>query len=281
MRVFLSWSGDLSKQVATAFSGFLQRVIQSAKPWISAGGIPSGGVWFTEIMNQLNDSQIGVLFVTQENKTNPWLMFEAGAIAKGLPQNRVCALLIDCKPEDIKPPLSQFQLTLWQKEGVLELLRTINAGLGENRLADDVLKDVMEAQWIKFETEVTALMQAKPAKKTPERSERELLVEILETVRAMERTRNLPHGLPGLPSGFAWETYTIDPARVGALSRAAFEAGVTDSGNGIPLSSVLQLPKSAGVTFDEATGVATVRTEPPGARKGVGMVENPNSKKKR
>ena len=51
----------------------------------------------------------GIICVTEVNQENPWLNFEAGALAKTLNQSRVCPYLIGMRPSDLKGPLSQFQ----------------------------------------------------------------------------------------------------------------------------------------------------------------------------
>jgi len=109
MKVFISWSGDKSKQVAEWIDTWLQCTIQSSDPWLSSRSIDRGATWFTEIMNELSDTSIGIICLTKENKDKPWILFEAGAIAKGLSSSRVCTFLIDLEPIDLVNPPSSIQ----------------------------------------------------------------------------------------------------------------------------------------------------------------------------
>ncbi|MFT8723094.1 MAG: TIR domain-containing protein, partial [Acetobacter malorum] len=127
MQIFLSWSGPRSQKVAQLLSDWLPKVIQSLDPWISTKDIQKGSLWSEILGEQLQDMTTGIICLTKENKERPWILFEAGALAKGLSSNRVCTLLIDLEPADIAPPLSQFNHTRPKvKEDMLHLLQTLN-----------------------------------------------------------------------------------------------------------------------------------------------------------
>lgn len=60
----------------------------------------------------------------------------------------VCVLLIGLNKSEVKPPLSQFQLTLFEKEEMKQLLLAINSalkdlGLAPTRTADDKLDEIL------------------------------------------------------------------------------------------------------------------------------------------
>lgn len=125
--------------------------------------------------------------LTQENKKKPWILFEAGALAKGLSTGRVCTFLIDLSPADIESPLSQFNHTLPNREGLWALVQTLNASLpSENQLPEPVLGKVFEAYWPQFEAEFQqALSNTDSAPPSAPRSEKDILSEILDNSRSM------------------------------------------------------------------------------------------------
>jgi hypothetical protein len=110
MKVFLSWSRDRSKSVATALEQWIPDVLQEVEPWISSD-IGAGQRWNREIDKELSKTDFGILCLTRENLQERWILFEAGALAKRVGEDaRVVPYLIDdLRPEDLKPPLGLFQ----------------------------------------------------------------------------------------------------------------------------------------------------------------------------
>ncbi len=161
MKVFISWSGDTSHKVALILKNLLACVIQSSKPWVSSEDINRGSVWFNEINEVLKDVSIGKVCLTQSNKKNPWILFEAGALAKGLNSNKVCTFLIDLKPNDVEVPLSQFNHTLHDKESMFKLIKTINSELKENKLDLDILKKSFDVNWEEFNKKFNEILNEK------------------------------------------------------------------------------------------------------------------------
>ena len=216
MRVFISWSGERSKCVALLLKEWLSCVVQSVRPWVSSKDIDRGSLWFTEISQQLGETSVGIICLTQDNKEKPWIMFEAGALAKGLHSSRVCTLLIDLEPKDIADPLAQFNHTLPSKEGILSLLQTLNSA-SDSTLDDRVLQRAFDTYWPQFQKEFEKiLVETKSTPSKPRKSE-DLLGEILET------TRGLSTRLRKLEDRGASTTEVRIPSKISDLMRASFK----------------------------------------------------------
>jgi hypothetical protein len=196
MKVFMSWAGPRSHAVAELLAWWTKCVIQASRPWISSEDVDRGSLWFTEINNNLSDTSVGIVCLTDENKERPWVLFEAGALAKGLSNSRVCTFLIDLEPKDIKDPLAQFNHTLPMQEDMKKLARTLNAALGPNALDTNVLSDVCDVYWPKFKERFDKVLKDHPpAAPKIARPDDDVLGEILESVRGMnQRIRKLETG---------------------------------------------------------------------------------------
>ncbi|MDP5144828.1 TIR domain-containing protein [Shewanella sp. ULN5] len=205
MKIFVSWSGQRSKAVAELISDWLKCVIQASQPWISTRDIDRGAIWFSEISDKLKDVSVGVVCLTQENKEKPWILFETGALAKGLTTNRVCTFLIDLKPEDLQDPLAQFNHTLPDKGSVWELTRTINDCLGDKALDERILRQVFDTYWPQFDKNFKeAIDKNPPGEVIPPRPEQDILAEILSN------TRSLSHRIRDLESEVHFKSRNIN-----------------------------------------------------------------------
>lgn len=193
MKIFFSWSGELSNEVANLLSDWLSCVIQASRPWISSRDLDRGALWFGEINDQLKDTMVGIICLTQENKNRPWILFEAGALAKGLSTTRVCTFLIDLDPKDIEDPLAQFNHTMPTRESMLSLVKTLNSALPNNGLNSQILAQVFETYWPQFQKKFEHIRTTtKPETPSEPRPEKEILSEILENTRSLNiRIRRL------------------------------------------------------------------------------------------
>jgi hypothetical protein len=188
MKVFLSWSGPRSKAVAVLFNDWLRLVVQSLDPWISKE-INKGTNWLAELTQQLENAAAGIVCLTNSNKDQPWILFEAGALAKGLSKNRVCTFLIDIKPEELTGPLAMFEHTSSNREELLKLLRDLNSYQPDGkRLDEKVLVRAFDKNWEDFRTAFEAALKNNPPDKAPPpRPPEEMWADILNTVRSLDQ----------------------------------------------------------------------------------------------
>jgi hypothetical protein len=190
MKVFISWSKSLSQECAEILRNWIKCTLQASKPWMSSEDLDKGTVWFDGIGNELNDTTIGIICLTKENKNNPWILFESGALAKGLAEKRVYTLLIDLESQDIEPPLSQFNHTSPNRVDMKKLLVSINKQLGEQALEEKVLDDVFNTYWPQFDETFKAAIKHHPVNLIEEkkvRSSDDILSEILNTTRNLDK----------------------------------------------------------------------------------------------
>jgi len=188
MKIFISWSGERSKQVADLLSNWIQCVLQAVDPWLSSKDIDRGSLWFSEITNQLSNTHNGIVCLTKSNLNKPWILFESGALAKGLNSSRVYTFLIDLNPNDVKDPLAQFNHTVPTKDGIYQLVRTINHSLETDALKENILSNVFETYWPQFERNFKEIIKnTKDEDVVIERPEEDILNEILQSVRGLDR----------------------------------------------------------------------------------------------
>ncbi|MFD5553725.1 TIR domain-containing protein [Streptomyces sp. NPDC127068] len=190
MKVFLSWSGERSRQVAEALKRWLPDVIQEIDPWVSSQDIAKGGKGIDEITHELAATDFGIICVTPENEASKWINFEAGSLAKKFEIAHVAPFLIDMKIADLAGPLSKFQATAGEsRDDVRKLIGDMNKTSAGRMVAEDRLERAFTRSWPELKRALQEARTTSPpegARHSIERSEAEMLEEILMLVRKQE-----------------------------------------------------------------------------------------------
>jgi hypothetical protein len=123
MKIFISWSGERSEALAKALREWFPLVLHFVEPWLSQSDIKVGDRWSIEIAKELENCNFGVICITKENVAAPWILFEAGALAKSMQDGRVIPLLLDLDLKELSGPLAQFQAKKADVAGIKDLER--------------------------------------------------------------------------------------------------------------------------------------------------------------
>ena len=183
-KVFISWSGELSKQIAEAIRDWLPSVLQSIKPYYTPNDINKGSRWNTEIAHELEESNIGIICLTKDNIEKPWILFEAGALSKNVGTSNVCPILFDFESTELTGPLLSFQATRFEKSDMKKMLKTINEACNESKLDTSVLDNVFEKWWPEIDEKIRGIIaNSTPEQPSTTRTDRDLLEEILSLSR--------------------------------------------------------------------------------------------------
>jgi hypothetical protein len=162
LKVFISWSGDLSKAIAVKLREWLPLVIQSIDPYVSSEDIGKGQRWGPNVSEKLKESSFGIVCLTPDNLEAPWVHFEAGALSKVIEESYVCPFLVGVKNSDISGPFKQFQTTLFNKEDVNRFIGTLNSSLINGQLDSARLQKMFELFWPELESGINELLEARP-----------------------------------------------------------------------------------------------------------------------
>ncbi|MBV8214748.1 MAG: toll/interleukin-1 receptor domain-containing protein [Verrucomicrobia bacterium] len=178
--------------VADALRIWLEQVIQGCNPWMSNQDIDAGQRWATELFAQLDNHTVGIICVTKDNQGEPWLNFEAGALAKQLKgdkpgEARVCPLLIEMNPNDVTGPLKHLQMMPLDEGGMFKVLQMVNKyAIPEKPLREDLLKQVFDVWWPLLRGELIKMKVSEQPEKSG-REEKGMLEEMLGILRSIDR----------------------------------------------------------------------------------------------
>lgn len=197
MKVFISWSGNTSLKVAQMLREWFPYIINSIEPYVSSEDIDKGARWSTDIAKELEDSTFGILCVTKDNLEAPWLSFEAGALSKTIEKSFVTPFLFDIKRSEVQGPILQFQSTIFDKDDIKKMVKTLNkacgdAGIPETRLdkSFDVWYPTLESGLNELKNTTASSDENKEANDSPHTSE--ILEEILELSRDNQKLLKSP-----------------------------------------------------------------------------------------
>jgi hypothetical protein len=184
--VFISWSGERSRMVASAIDELLPDIIQGVHTWMSDHDIGAGSRWAQELNQQLEGSNFGILCLTPENLTAPWLLFEAGALSKKVEESRVIPYRLTLSATDVPFPLAQFQGVDADESGTKKLLLALGAALSAP-IEPQRLDRMFQRWWPDLAQRITAI-NVHPNASEGKRSDRDLLEETLRLVRTFHKS---------------------------------------------------------------------------------------------
>lgn len=220
MRVFSSWSGSYTRQIAEAFADWIPCVLQTARIFISSGDIQAGERWQSKINAALLDIDFGIVFLTKENKEKPWIMFEAGALAKNLDDSRVVPILCDAREIDFeKSPLLQFQYVYLDKDGIYSLMKSIHGSMETEGVSDRIFSKSFETWWPQLEDTIKEIEPlSQESQDTKPRTKDERLDRIESSVSDMlGMLKNISKREPirvGRPTIRALDFFALDEANI-------------------------------------------------------------------
>src|SRR5262249_6663749 len=165
MKIFISWSGDRSKKVASALKMWLRDVFQGIpiQALMSDQNILAGARWESELEKMLNECKLGIICLTPESLQSPWLTFEAGALSTAITGSRVIPYRFELRSADLGPPLSQFQDVSADEQGTFKLVQSINDACGSPIKEEERLKRTFDHWWLDLDQQLMKIQHKKEA----------------------------------------------------------------------------------------------------------------------
>jgi hypothetical protein len=184
MKLFISWSGERSRQLAVALREWIPFILGYTEPWLSESDIQPGERWSVEVAKGLDDCNFGIICVTPENVNSPWILFEAGALAKSVHYGRVIPILLGIDIKDLSGPLAQFQAKKADEAGIKKLVLSLNEASSQSENSGKI-EQHFSMIWKNLEDKISFIPKGISPRK-PDRPQDEILEELVAGVRSME-----------------------------------------------------------------------------------------------
>jgi hypothetical protein len=183
MKVFISWSGQRSKELANSLRDWLPMVLQYVEPWVSDKDISAGERWAQAIAGELDAANFGIICITPENIHSEWILFEAGALSKSMQDGKVIPLLFGLELSDLSGPLSQFQAQKMEESGIREVVKSINK-IASTKTSDQIVDQLVPALWPRLNQIVSTIPNTAPSERHM-RPNHEILEELVVGIRGI------------------------------------------------------------------------------------------------
>lgn len=142
--LFISWSGDRSREAAHYFKTWITRVIPTASSFFSDEDIHKGAKSREIIDEKLRDSAFGIVFLTSENLHAPWIHYEVGMLNAG--GALISSLLLNLSYADVAGPMQSFQHSLLDEADCLRLLQSIRGAIAPD-IKEGTLANSYASHW--------------------------------------------------------------------------------------------------------------------------------------
>lgn len=162
MKIFVSWSGEASHKVADVLKSWLPTVLPNLNAedvFLSSSDIAKGEQWMSKLDEVLEAHDFGILCLTRQNMTAPWILYEAGALSKRFKRARIAPLLIGIKNNDLTGPLAHWNAAGIDKSEMRKLVGAINKQMGRTGITEPKLDKIFDALWKEVEPSLAAAQQ--------------------------------------------------------------------------------------------------------------------------
>lgn len=165
MKVFVSWSGPVSQQIAALISDWLKHTLLTIDPIYTPNTLRAGTQGTTQLYRLLKGVYTGIFIYTRESLDSQWMIFEAGAIHGNAGNSLLLSLLFELSQKDLPEPMQGYQWKNFNKKEMLDVLHSLSTQRGDDLSRQD-LERTFERAWDDLERDVNAVL-AKASTTTP------------------------------------------------------------------------------------------------------------------
>jgi hypothetical protein len=176
MKIFMSWSGNKSRGMATALGRWAQYVLPHVETFLSRD-LERHRPWFEQLMVHLRTSQAGIVCLTEDSWRREWLHFEAGALH--LADKPVFVVLLDVHSGQLSGPFAQFQHTTLEElddeddyYDLLRMFKSLNEVAGADALPIHRLEERYRDIWESLRRDLLIVKEMPPEDRRKESTRR-------------------------------------------------------------------------------------------------------------
>lgn len=139
MKVFISWSGPVSKNIASKLQRLLVKLPLGLETWMSTD-IRPGAKWRDELESELVNTDFGIVCLTPDNMDSAWLRYETDSLTKMVDKTNVVLILHGVESTSLPSSYRSFQTRAFQRDSIWMLVQQLND------MADDSKQDPFDLE---------------------------------------------------------------------------------------------------------------------------------------
>jgi len=172
INIFLSWSGETGKLIATKLRSLLRIHLRGVKPFMSDVDIQKGEMWKKILDESLMETGYAMFIITPDAMNSVWMSYEAGCICTTsknrensiLPRNVIFPLLFKGQGDRTPSYLSDLSGIEFTKEKWQDIFYRIAKSSNEKLSDDDFMEnshinESFECFWQLFDQEVSSILK--------------------------------------------------------------------------------------------------------------------------
>ena len=109
MKAYISWSGDLSRKVATTLQHWLTKNIYPIQILDIETDIQIGQSWKMKIDEVFQSTELVIFCVTRNSLNSHWFTYELGYFTSKSNTKAIIPLLVDVEPSEVHGPIAYYQ----------------------------------------------------------------------------------------------------------------------------------------------------------------------------
>lgn len=157
LKIFVSWSGKVSKDIAIAVKSWLESTPVRISVFMSEESLQSGVDSIATIREELSETYFGLVVLTPDNLKAEWIHFEAGALSKDIGRSRLVPLLFGLTFDQLPKTLNGFHARRFDRDSMLKLLLDINK-FAPTKASEAAIKRNFSDSWPRLSRRVTKIV---------------------------------------------------------------------------------------------------------------------------
>lgn len=126
MKIFISWSGELGRNIAIIIKNWLPQINKEFNTFSSDEDIEKGSNWLNTIQKQLDETNFMINIITKDALKSKWQFYEFGTLYNNIGHSNIVSIIVDVNPNELPIPYSSLFLCDFSKPTFHKLVKKLN-----------------------------------------------------------------------------------------------------------------------------------------------------------